>query len=470
MTLPFDEGVPQPRLRDRALKAGAWTLGAHGLDLCVRLLSNVILTRLLFPEVCGTVAAASALIAGLVLISDFGIRPVIIQSPRGDQIAFLQTAWAFQLVRGFVIWGILLALCILISIPVVQGLIPTGTAFAGPLFPLVMAASGFGVVLSGAESAAIPLNARRLNFRPLVTVDFASKVVALPIIFIWAWLSPSVWALVGGGMVASILRVILSHTIVPGPRMALRWEREHFDEIVRFGKWIAVSSFATFVSQQSDIIVLGLLVPSSSLGIYSIAKVLVGAAEGLLERVNNSLALPVLGEVIRRDSRDLRERYYRFRLPIELGATLVSGFLFTTGIFIVNFLYDPRYAQAGPMLQILAIGLAIYPFLIIRSAFAATGETHIFAGITVLLSVSLLLFVAIGFWVSGPLGGVAGVATYRIVPAVATIIIARQRHWVGIWNELRILPVFIVGVLAGKAALFVATLLGVANIHQFWHR
>ena len=445
-------------------------LGAHGVDLCVRLLSNVILTRLLFPEVFGTVAAAWALIAGLVLISDFGIRPVIIQSPRGDETAFLQSAWVFQLVRGFAIWAILLALCVLISIPAVQGLLPAGTAFAGPLFPLVMAASGFSVALSGAESAAIPLNARRLNFRPLVTVDFVSKVVSLPIIFIWAWLSPSVWALVGGGLVASILRVILSHTIVPGPRMALRWERAHFDEIVHFGKWIAVSSFATFVSQQSDIIVLGLLVPSSSLGIYSIAKVLVGAAEGLLDRINNSLALPVLGEVIRRDSRELRDRYYRFRLPIELGATLVSGFLFTTGIFIVNFLYDPRYAQAGPMLQILSVGLAIYPFLIIRSAFAATGETHIFAGISIRQAFSLLFFVAIGFLVCGPLGGVAGVATYRVVPAVATIVIARQRRWIGVWQELRILPVFVVGVLVGKAALFVAALLGVANVHQFWHR
>ena len=47
------------------------------------------MTRLLFPEAYGLVAAASAPIVGLTLISDFGIHALIVQSPRGDQDDFL---------------------------------------------------------------------------------------------------------------------------------------------------------------------------------------------------------------------------------------------------------------------------------------------------------------------------------------------------------------------------------------------
>src|SRR5262249_15305379 len=150
-------------------------------------------------------------------------------------------------------------------------------------------------------------------------------------------------------------------------------------EIVRFGKWITVSSTANFINQQSDLIVLGVLLPDAALGIYSIAKLLAGAAEGLLERLSGSLALPVLGEVIRKDPQDLGNRYYRFRLPIDLAAALLAGLLFATGSLIVDILYDARYSQAGPMLQILAIALAIYPFHLIRNAFLAIGDTRMFA-------------------------------------------------------------------------------------------
>ncbi len=459
----------QGRLQVRAFRAGVWTVGAHGVELCVRLLSNVILTRLLFPEVFGTIVAASALIAGVVLVSDVGIRAVIIQSPRGDQVAFLQSAWVFQLFRGIAIWALLLALCALISFPAVQGVLPDGSVFAGHLFPLVTAVLGFGLVLGGAESAAIPLNIRHLNFRPIVIVDLASRILSLPIMIIWAWISPSVWSIIGGGLAAGIFRLVLSHTIVPGPRMALKWRRDHFKEILRFGRWIAVSSFATFVSQQSDVILLGLLVPSSTLGIYSIAKLLVGAGEGLLERLTSSLALPVLGEVIRKDQRNLRDRYYRFRLPIELAAALLSAFLFTAGVFVVNFLYDPRYSEAGPMVQILALGLALYPFPIIRNAFTATADTHVVAGISILDALSLLSLAAIGYFALGPLGAIAGVAIHRIIPAAVIVVLARQRGWIGIWHELRIIPVFLVGVLLGKGMLLIATALDIENIRQIWH-
>jgi hypothetical protein len=50
--------------------------------MATRLISNLIMARLLFPEAFGIVVAAVALITGLTLVSDFGIP--IIQSPRGD--------------------------------------------------------------------------------------------------------------------------------------------------------------------------------------------------------------------------------------------------------------------------------------------------------------------------------------------------------------------------------------------------
>jgi O-antigen/teichoic acid export membrane protein len=470
VTLQFEQTIaPETRLQDRVLKAGSWTLAGYGVNLCVRLLANLILTRLLFPEAFGAVAAAAALTMGLALITDFGVGPVIIQSPRGEQVGFLRTAWVFQLWRCTLLWIILLGLCALLHLPAIRNLLPAGSVFANPSFALVTASLGLTLVLGGAESTCIFLNIRRLNYRPIVTIELISRIVMLPLMIIWAWIAPSVWALVGGTLTASVLRLVLSHTVIPGPRMGLNWEKDHLQEIVRFGRWIAVSSFATFIAQQSDVILLGILMPGSVLGLYSVAKLLVDAGEGLLEKLNSALALPVMGEVLRKDPSKLQDRYYRFRLPIELTAGLLGGCLFAAGQFVVNFLYDARYAEAGMMLSILALGTATYPFLIIRSAFTATGDAHIVAAISILQAVSLVVCMAIGFFAFGLLGVVGGVALHRIIPSMAIMFLARKRDWISIRHELRTIPAFVVGVLIGKGITLIATALHFENIHQLLH-
>jgi O-antigen/teichoic acid export membrane protein len=286
----------------------------------------------------------------------------------------------------------------------------------------------------------------------------------------WALLAPSVWALVAGVLAADILCLVLSHTVVPGPRMAFKWEKDHFQEIIRFGKWIAVSTIGSFVSSQSDIILLGILLPAPVFGVYVVAKMLVDTVEGLVTRMEGALALPVLSEVVRKRPHDLRDQYYRFRLPIEIAAASLSGFLFASGEFVIHFLYDQRYAQAGLMVQLLAIGLAIYPCGLIRNAFIIVGDTHIGALVSTVQATSMILCMTAGFFTAGPFGAITGLAVYRAIPSLMILLLASRRHWISPWRELRIVPAFVAGVVAGKVAVSMMAALGISNIAQFWKR
>ena len=200
-----------------------------------------------------------------------------------------------------------------------------------------------------------------------------------------------------------------------------------------------------------------------------IAKLLASTGEGLLDGLSGTLALPIFGEVIRKDPSSFRNRYYRFRLPIELTAGLLSGVLFMAGAFIVNFLYDERYAQAGFMLQILALGTLSYPLLIIATAFTVTGDTHISAAISILKAISLFGFIMIGFFAFGMPGAIGGVALHRVIPSVTIVSLAHRRDWIWIRHELRIIPAFLVGVLIGKGLVVLAAAFSIQNIHQIVH-
>ena len=248
-----DASRPHPSLRSRALHAGAWTIGRHAFETATRLISNLIMARLLFPEAFGVVAAAMVLISGLALVSHFGVDTVIIQSSRGDREDFLRSAWIFLLGRGVLLWLILCALCAMLCIPWVHSFIPVGSVFANASFPIITAVLGMGLLLEEAKSTVLHLNARLLNFGPIVAIDIACRLLSMVVMLTWASLAPSVWAIVAGVLVGNALRLVLSHVIAPGPRMAFRWEKEHFQEIIRFGKWIAVSTIGSFVSSKATL-------------------------------------------------------------------------------------------------------------------------------------------------------------------------------------------------------------------------
>ena len=113
---PIRDPSAEQSLREKAIRAGVWTLGAHGTEMAARLFSTLIMTRLLFPEAFGLVAAATSLLVGLALLSDFGIRTVILQSPHGDQKSFLRSAWTLQAWRGLALWVVLVLLCAVFSL------------------------------------------------------------------------------------------------------------------------------------------------------------------------------------------------------------------------------------------------------------------------------------------------------------------------------------------------------------------
>ncbi|NTU70163.1 oligosaccharide flippase family protein [bacterium] len=83
-------------VRHLIIRSSAWVFGGQIGGQLLRLASNLIMTRLLVPEMFGVMAVANTLIVGLQLCSYLGVQHNIIQSTRGDERIFLDTAWVIQ--------------------------------------------------------------------------------------------------------------------------------------------------------------------------------------------------------------------------------------------------------------------------------------------------------------------------------------------------------------------------------------
>ena len=69
------------------------------------------------------------------------------------------------------------------------------------------------------------------------------------------------------------------------------------------------------------------------------------------------------------DRAETRRRYYRFRMPIDVLLALAAGTLLTLGPALIDLMYDPRYSNAGTILQFLALGFPLTGIGIIHASF-----------------------------------------------------------------------------------------------------
>lgn len=159
----FDAASNPISLKRRVLGASSWSLAGFAVGTVLRLGSSLLMTRLLVPRMFGVMAIALLVMMGLAMFSDLGLTQNIVQSRRGGDKAYLNTAWTIQIVRGLLLWA--LALCISLAIFAANylGLIPETSAYSDPYLPYVIAVTSFSAVISGFQSTKLSEASRNLR-------------------------------------------------------------------------------------------------------------------------------------------------------------------------------------------------------------------------------------------------------------------------------------------------------------------
>jgi O-antigen/teichoic acid export membrane protein len=334
--------IPPP-LRQRALRGALWTGVGVGGSTVLRLGSNLILARLLFPAAFGLMELANVLMRGLNMLSDLGVGPAVISVQRDDE-AFLNTAWTVQVVRG---WVICLLACALAW--------PFARFYGEGALLWLIPVIAISPVLSGLDAIGLHTEARRLYLGRITMLALGEMAVSVAVMVSFALVSPTVWALVAGGVSARLTHALGSHLLLPGPRPRLTWDQESISLLVRFGKWILLSTSILFLSAWFDRLLLGKLVSLSVLGLYALAYRLRSIIDMAFVSLSQRVLFPVLAELHREQPARLAGRLLELRsTALAVGASGALGMLFL-GPWFFELLYDERYAESGWMSQLLVV-------------------------------------------------------------------------------------------------------------------
>ncbi len=408
-------------LRARVMRSGALTVFGYGASQALRLASNLILTRLLFPEAFGLMSLVWVFLQGLSNMSDMGVGQSILQSKRGEDQDFLDTGWTIQVIRGAILWAATWALAA-----------PVATFYDAPELRELLPVVGFSLFIMGLFPTKCESANRRLVLGRVTVIDLSAQLIGLLAGVIVAWLTGSVWALVVSAVIVNVMLLIFYTIFLPGALNRPRWEPTAAHELIHFGKWIFLSTAAGFLLSQGDKLVLGRYLNLEALGIYNIGFFIAAFPLALGRTVVHRILIPVYREKPPSESAANAAALSKLRFLLS-GGLMVLIFAFAlSGAWLVQFLYDPRYVLAGGVAVLLAV--IQIPQLIVMtydSAALAAGDSRRFFVLTAVRACLMMAGLLIGAAQGGLIGALIGQGAAVVLATPVVIWLARCH---GAWD------------------------------------
>jgi O-antigen/teichoic acid export membrane protein len=390
-------------------KNAVWTIGGYGFGQFIRFASNLILTRLLAPELFGVMLIVNTLRTGTELFTDLGIGQNIVYNKNGEDPSFYNTAWSLQLIRGF-------ALCVIGCIAAW----PVSSYYHTQILLAVIPVASIVFIISGFMSVSPFMLKRKLLSAKLNVFEVGTLLAGSISQVLLSYFYPTVWSLVFGLLVGTAIHTIASHFLLPDIRHRVMLIQPYLSQITQFGRWIFFASIIYFLSMSFDRLYLASVLPLSLLGVYGIARSISDMISLMIIRLADNVIFPFVASRSQTSGHELRASLSKPRLVFLLVTALGLSLLAAGSDLLINTLFDQRYRDASWMCSVLIIGTW---FSVISSlaegALLGFGKP-LYAAIGNGAKFTWLLFLLpIGFSHYGAAGAIAVVATadlFRYIP------------------------------------------------------
>jgi O-antigen/teichoic acid export membrane protein len=407
----------------------------------LRLVSNLILARLLSPDTFALTGLAITIVFALEMMSDGGVRPFILRHKSGDQAEFLQTTWTIQLIRNF-----LLTTLLFFSAETLAEYFKIGE------LEDVLKVLCITVLLRGFVQIGYIALERQYKIALILYIQFWCNTFAIIFMVVGVYFTESYWPIVFSSIVRTSLQIFLGHFFIGYHGTGFRWDSRLLFEFLGWAKYIIPSSFITLIIMQVDKLVLGSTLSTTELGLYFVAFSLSSAVYLLCHQYVKGVLQAYLSIVYRETPSQYIEKYYRKKNKLISLLSFGIGLLCGASYLFFWLLYDERYLSSAYYLQ----------FLLIRPVFLlftySSEVTLLLLGqlrATLIVNIIRLLWLAaampLGYHYLGVLGLLLSIALIELCPAVYLIVKLKMIGMIKIRKEIIILVPAIIGFCIAKS-------------------
>ncbi|MBW1936731.1 MAG: lipopolysaccharide biosynthesis protein [Deltaproteobacteria bacterium] len=332
---------PGDRLSQRVVHAGFWAFALRITGRLFGLARTIVLARVLSPNDFGLFGISLLALSVLNTFSQTGFQAALVQK-KGDIKPYLDTAWTVQVIRGFVLAGILF------------GIAPYVASFFGePMAAPLLRVLGLSAIFQGLTNIGVIYFQKELEFHKRFIYMFSGTLADLGVAIPAALILRNAWALVFGLLAGNFVRMAVSYFIHPyRPRVWL--DGPKVKELYTFGKWILGSSVIVFLATQGDDIFLGKVLGATVLGLYQMAFRFSNLVATEITHVTSQVTFPAYSK-LQDNVPKLREGFLRtIEAVTSVALPITAGILILAPDFVQLFLGE-KWLPMVPALRILSI-------------------------------------------------------------------------------------------------------------------
>ncbi len=310
----------------------------------LRLGSNLILTRLLFPEAFALIGVVTMVMIALELTSDLGTMAFLVRHENSEARRYQDGIWTIILIRSLLLAGLMFA-----SAPVV------GAWLEMPEIIPALRLMSLHFVFKAFSSLQPTMAVRAGNEGKNAVITLGLQVIVIATTLLFAWWLRSFWAIVIGMMVGEFFRMISTYVFYKHSWSKFYWDKELFFELFAFSKFVIISSIMGLVLGQFDRVYVLQNLDLKTVGLYFLAANFALPAVEIVTQYNWKIFYPYFAKVARNSPESLNQAFYQIQFKMRLLFQLGAGFGITAGTLIVAVLLPESYLPAGVFFSFLVV-------------------------------------------------------------------------------------------------------------------
>jgi PST family polysaccharide transporter len=399
----------------------------------------VVLARLLTPHAYGLVALANVFVVLLQIITVGGMSQALVQRRTVDRADLDTIFWIGM--------GLSCSLAVVLSLAAW----PLASAFGEPDLRPVLQALSVTFITVGIGTTHQAVLQRRLAFKPIAVITIAANVIATIVGVAFAVVGFGVWSLVVqtvlGSFVTSVGLVALS-----GYRPGFAVSSDRFGALFASSRHFLGISLLGFLNQRTDDFLVGGVLGSVVLGIYSVAYRVLTVMIDVVSTTARSVAFPVFSRV--QDERARLSRAYSSVLRMA-SAVAFPAFMWVLAAApeTVRVVFGAKWDAAVPVMRILCL---FGPLQLVAQLNGALLQSVGRARLVFRLMVAGTALQVVAFVIAVPYG-ISWVAASYVIRAYLTV-------WPGLIVAARAVDATVREQMAGVVAPLVSSLVMVGAV------
>lgn len=335
-------------LKNKAFSGVAWTF-SHQLSVqVINFVVQIMLARILLPEMFGIIALLQIFIAVGNALLDGGMTSSLIRSKDPDQADY-STVFFINLFVSLFIYAVLFLCAPLIA-----------SFYTQPVLDPVIKVYSLTFVIQGLVAVQTTRLTKEMNFKLQMFMQLPSVIIGGALGIYLAKKGYGVWALVWMNIVRAFIFMVL-HWVYSDWRPAFIISKEKLRYHFGFGYKLTFSSVLTSLYYNLYTIIIGKFFSATQLGYYQQANSLSLFTVANLSTALQKVSYPLFSSVNDDDER-LRNMYKRITDVVFFLCTPLMLIFVINATPIFRLVLTEKWLPAVPFFQVLCVAYIFYPF------------------------------------------------------------------------------------------------------------